>query len=57
MTNALGEHPAYKLVPGVNAFPYQHPDSPVGRRAGSGIYLYRLETPEGAQIRKLALVR
>jgi primary-amine oxidase len=32
--NALGEHPAYKLVPGVNAFPYQHKDSPVGRRAG-----------------------
>lgn len=32
--NALGEHPAYKLVPGVNAFPFQHPDSPVGRRAG-----------------------
>ncbi len=28
-----------------------------GRRAGSGIYLYRLETPEGAQIRKLMLVR
>jgi primary-amine oxidase len=34
VTNALGEHPAYKLVPGVNAFPYQHKDSPVGRRAG-----------------------
>jgi primary-amine oxidase len=32
--NALGEHPAYKLVPGVNAFPFQHKDSPVGRRAG-----------------------
>ena len=28
-----------------------------GRRASSGIYLYRLETPEGAEIRKLALVR
>jgi primary-amine oxidase len=32
--NALGEPTAYKLVPGVNAFPYQDPDSPVGRRAG-----------------------
>ena len=32
--NALGQPTAYKLVPGVNAFPYQHPDSPVGRRAG-----------------------
>jgi primary-amine oxidase len=32
--NALGEHPAYKLVPGVNAFPYQHRESPVGKRAG-----------------------
>jgi primary-amine oxidase len=32
--NALGEHPAYKLVPGVNAFPFQHPESFVGRRAG-----------------------
>ena len=34
VANALGEHPGYKLVPGVNAFPYQHPDSHVGRRAG-----------------------
>jgi len=28
-----------------------------GRRAGSGVYLYRLETPAGAQSKKLALVR
>lgn len=27
------------------------------RRAGSGVYLYRLETPSGVQTRKLALVR
>lgn len=32
--NALGEPTAYKLVPGVNALPFQHADSPVGRRAG-----------------------
>jgi primary-amine oxidase len=32
--NALGEPTAYKLVPGVNAFPYQDPLSPVGQRAG-----------------------
>lgn len=34
VTNAVGEPTAYKLVPGVNAFPYQHPDSWVGKRAG-----------------------
>jgi hypothetical protein len=28
-----------------------------GRRASSGVYLYRLETPAGARTRKLALVR
>lgn len=33
-TNAVGEAPAYKLVPGINAFPYQDPQSPVGQRAG-----------------------
>lgn len=32
--NALGKPTGYKLVPGVNALPFQHPDSPVGRRAG-----------------------
>ncbi len=32
--NALDEPTAYKLVPGVNAFPYQDPLSPVGQRAG-----------------------
>ena len=32
--NAVGEATAYKLVPGVNAFPYQDPESYVGRRAG-----------------------
>ena len=32
--NAVGEPTAYKLVPGVNAFPYQDPESYVGRRAG-----------------------
>ncbi len=34
VVNSLGEHPGYKLVPGVNALPFQHPDSHVGRRAG-----------------------
>ena len=32
--NKFGEPTAYKLVPGANAYPFQHPDSPVGRRAG-----------------------
>jgi primary-amine oxidase len=32
--NRLGAPVGYKLVPGVNAMPFQHPDSPVGRRAG-----------------------
>ena len=32
--NAVGEPTAYRLVPGVNAFPYQDPQSYVGRRAG-----------------------
>ncbi|MEQ1523282.1 MAG: primary-amine oxidase [Aestuariivirga sp.] len=32
--NGLGEPVAYKLVPGTNALPFNHPDSPVGRRAG-----------------------
>lgn len=32
--NRLGEPVAYKLVPGANALPFLHPDSPVGRRAG-----------------------
>ena len=31
--NAFGNAVAYKLVPGANTFPYQHPDSSVGRRA------------------------
>ncbi|MDH3282118.1 MAG: tyramine oxidase, partial [Gammaproteobacteria bacterium] len=31
--NRFGEPVAYKLLPGANAFPFQHPDSPVGRRA------------------------
>jgi primary-amine oxidase len=31
--NALGEPVGYKLVPGVNALPFLHPDSPVGKRA------------------------
>ncbi len=31
--NALGKPVAYKLVPGVNALPFNHPDSSVGRRA------------------------
>ena len=34
VTNAVGGPTAYKLVPGVNAFPYQDPQSHVGRRAG-----------------------
>ncbi len=32
--NNLGQPVAYKLVPGVNALPFQYPHSPVGRRAG-----------------------
>jgi primary-amine oxidase len=32
--NALGQPVGYKLVPGTNALPFLHPDSPVGRRAG-----------------------
>jgi primary-amine oxidase len=32
--NRYGEPVAYKLVPGSNSFALQHPDSPVGRRAG-----------------------
>ena len=32
--NALGEPAGYKLVPGVNALPFNHPESPIGRRAG-----------------------
>ncbi len=34
VTNAHGQPTAYKLVPGANAMPFQHPDSPVGKRAG-----------------------
>ena len=32
--NALGEPVAYKLVPGINALPFNDPESAVGRRAG-----------------------
>ena len=32
--NSLGQPVGYKLVPGVNAMPFQHPESPVGKRAG-----------------------
>lgn len=31
--NSLGDPVAYKLVPGVNALPFNHPDSAIGRRA------------------------
>lgn len=34
VTNAHGTATGYKLVPGANALPFQHPDSPVGKRAG-----------------------
>ena len=34
VVNSHGEHPGYKLVPGINALPFQHPHSHVGRRAG-----------------------
>ncbi|MFT5221513.1 MAG: primary-amine oxidase, partial [Gammaproteobacteria bacterium] len=33
-TNARQQPVAYKLNPGSNTFPYQHPDSSVGKRAG-----------------------
>jgi primary-amine oxidase len=32
--NGLGEPVGYKLVPGTNALPFLHPDSPVAKRAG-----------------------
>lgn len=32
--NRHGEPVAYELVPGANALPMAHPDSPIGRRAG-----------------------
>jgi primary-amine oxidase len=32
--NALGHHPSYILIPGVNAIPYVAPASPMRRRAG-----------------------
>jgi primary-amine oxidase len=32
--NALGEPVGYRLVPGVNALPFLHPDAPVAKRAG-----------------------
>ncbi len=32
--NAHGKPVAYKLSPGINTFPYQHPDSSMGKRAG-----------------------
>ena len=31
--NSLGDPVGYKLVPGVNALPFNHPDSAIGRRA------------------------
>jgi len=31
--NRFGEAVAYKLIPGANAFPFQHPDSSIGQRA------------------------
>ena len=33
VNNRYGNPVAYKLMPGTNAFPFQHPDSPVGKRA------------------------
>ena len=33
-TNALGQHTAYRLVPGQNTLPYLQPESPVAQRAG-----------------------
>jgi uncharacterized protein with GYD domain len=32
--NRIGVPVAYELVPGANALPFAHPDSPIGRRAG-----------------------
>lgn len=32
--NGLGQPVGYKLVPGANALPFQHPESAVGKRAG-----------------------
>ena len=34
VNNRYGEPVAYKLLPGTNAFPLQHPNSSVGKRAG-----------------------
>ncbi|MGI9319048.1 MAG: primary-amine oxidase, partial [bacterium] len=36
--NAHGKPTGYKLVPGINAMPFQHPQSSVGKRAG---FMYR----------------
>jgi primary-amine oxidase len=36
--NVFGDPVAYKLVPGANALPFNHPDSPIGKRAA---FMYR----------------
>jgi primary-amine oxidase len=33
VANRFGEPVAYKLLPGANTFPFQHPDSSIGKRA------------------------
>lgn len=46
--NALGQPVGYKLVPGTNALPFQHPESPVGKRAAF-MYQHFWATQYGAR--------
>ena len=45
--NRYGDAVAYKLVPGANSFPFQHPDSSMGRRAAF-MYKHLWVTPQAA---------
>ena len=45
--NAYGDPVAYKLLPGTNAFPFQDPDSSIGRRAAF-MYKHLWVTPYAA---------
>jgi primary-amine oxidase len=45
--NRYGDPVAYKLLPGANSFPFQHPDSSMGRRAAF-MYKHLWVTPQAA---------
>ena len=48
-TNRYGDPVAYKLLPGANSFPFQHPDSSGGRRAAfmyKHLWVSRYNPPE-----------